>query len=346
MGGQLRRLKTLDLVTPDRGDDSYLFKHAVTHEVTYESMPFSFRAMLHDRVGADLEATSPDAVDQNLDLLAHHYWLSENDDKKREYLVRAGEAAKANYANESAIDYLERAAPLLEPADRWRVTREVGEVREVLGDWPGAESTYRETLELAESTGDPPRSRGRTPRSPTSPASAASSTRQRCGSSRRASASRRSNDKVGLGRVLQLSGTVAATRGDFDTAREELEASLAIRRDARGRRGGRRPALEPRRDRGVRGDYERSRALHEEGLALRIEAGDKGAIAISQMNLGNVLLLLGRHDEARACQEESLRLRRETGDPVDDRSRRAQPRDPCARPKATTRRRVSSSRAR
>jgi class 3 adenylate cyclase/tetratricopeptide (TPR) repeat protein len=316
VGAHLRRLKTLDLVTPDRAEDeSYLFKHAVTQEVTYESMPFSFRAMLHERVGADLETTAPEAIDLNLDLLASHYWLSENVEKKCEYLVRAGEAAKANYANDAAIDYLERAAPLLEAAERWRVTRAVGEVREVIGDWPAAESTYRDAVELAEDAGDVAavawvytsladleRKRG-----DYDEASRWLETAQRH--------FEELVDKVGLGRVLQISGTVAATRGDFATAREKLEASLAIRREL-GDAAGSGALLS---NLGIMAeyerDYERSVALHEEGLALRIEAGDKGAIAISQMNLGNVLLLQGRAAEARACQEESLRLRRETGDP-------------------------------
>ena len=55
------------------------------------------------------------SIGLQLDLLAHHYWLSENQEKKREYLVRAGEAAEASYANAAAIDYLERAAPLVGP---------------------------------------------------------------------------------------------------------------------------------------------------------------------------------------------------------------------------------------
>ncbi len=49
------------------------------------------------------------AIDQQLDLLAHHYWHSDNLEKKREYLVKAGEAAQAKYANAAAIDYFERA---------------------------------------------------------------------------------------------------------------------------------------------------------------------------------------------------------------------------------------------
>ena len=111
-------LRALDLVALDREDEqSYIFKHVVTQEVAYESMPFSIRAMLHERVGDHIEATEADAIGLQLDLLAHHYWHSENLAKKREYLVRAGEAAEASYANAAAIDYLERAAPLV-PAER------------------------------------------------------------------------------------------------------------------------------------------------------------------------------------------------------------------------------------
>lgn len=314
VGSHLRRLKTLDLVSLDR-EDSYLFKHAVTQEVTYESMPFSFRAMLHERVAADIEATQPDAIDLNLDLLASHYWLSENAEKKREYLVRAGEAAKANYANDAAIDYLERAVPLLEPPERWRVWREVGEVREVLGDWAGAESTYREALALAEEH-DRASARAWTQ------SSLADLFRKRGEleeASRWAELAREGfqaiDDREGLGRVLQLTGTISAMRGDFDAARPELEASLEIRRELGDAAGAGALLSNLAIMAEYAGDYERAVGLNREALGLREQAGDKAAIAISQMNLGNVLLLLGRPDEARACQEESLRLRRETGDP-------------------------------
>ena len=312
----LGALRTLDLVTLDQeSDESYLFKHVVTQEVAYESTPYALRADLHERVGDYIESSEPDAVDRNLDLLAHHYWLSGNDPKKREYLVLAGDAAQAHYANAAAIDYFERVAPLLEGADRWRVIRSLGEVREVAGDWPGAEASYRDALALATSEHD-------IAAAAWTETSLADLFRKRGDYDEASEALEAARvrfdalgDKVGTGRVLQLAGTVAATRGDFETARRDLEASLEIRREL-GDKAAMGALLS---NLGVMaeydGDYERSRALHEEGLALRMEAGDKGAVAISQMNLGNVLLLLGRVDEARACQEESLRLRRETGDP-------------------------------
>ncbi|HVH51764.1 MAG TPA: AAA family ATPase, partial [Gaiellaceae bacterium] len=49
-------LRTHDLVNADREEDeSYLFKHAITQEVAYESIPFALRADLHGRYGHYLE---------------------------------------------------------------------------------------------------------------------------------------------------------------------------------------------------------------------------------------------------------------------------------------------------
>jgi class 3 adenylate cyclase/tetratricopeptide (TPR) repeat protein len=312
----LATLQAADLVRLDREeDDAYIFKHVVTRDVAYESMPFALRSLLHESAGEYLETSEPEAIDRNLDLLAHHYWHSRNDDKKRQYLVRAGEAAKGRFANAAAVDYFERVAPLLTGQERWRVTQALGEVREASGDWPGAENAYRDSLELARAEGD-------LRMAAWSDTSLADLSRRRgeyddaagwVESARRRFAEL--DDKAGLGRVLQISGTIAATRGDFAAAREELEASLAIRREL-GDAAGAGALLS---NLGVmaeyEGDYERARALHEEGLAYRVEAGDKAAIAVSLSNLGNVLLLQGDVDGARARQEESLALRRETGDP-------------------------------
>ncbi len=312
----LVRLREAELVHLDvEADDSYLFKHVVTQEVAYESLPFEVRATLHGRVGRYVEDSEPEAIDRNLDLLAHHYWHGDDAAKKREYLVRAGKAAQAKYANAAAVGYFERAAPLLEGPDRWEVTRRLGEALEVAGDWPRAGLAYRDALALADGLADASaaawtdvaladlaRKRGEYDEA----SSWLTAARERF---------EKLDDRGGLGRVTQIQGTVAATRGDFVKARELLETSLEIRREL-GDKAAMGALLS---NLGIMaeydGDYDRSWALHEEGLGLRVEAGDKAAIAISLMNLGNVLLLKGNVTEARDCQEESLRLRRETGDP-------------------------------
>ena len=131
----LRALGTVDIVNLEQeAEQSYLFKHIVTQEVAYESMPFAFRSMLHERVGRYIEATEPDAIERNLDLLAHHYWHGENLPKKREYLGRAGTAAEASYANAAAIGYFERLVPLVEGRTRIDALLKLGKVLELVGE--------------------------------------------------------------------------------------------------------------------------------------------------------------------------------------------------------------------
>ena len=87
----LQVMSTLDLTPMDTPEPelTYLFKHIVIQEVAYESLLYSTRAMLHERIGAHIEENNSDRLEQFLDLLAHHYGQSENVAKKREYLLRA-----------------------------------------------------------------------------------------------------------------------------------------------------------------------------------------------------------------------------------------------------------------
>ena len=58
-------------------------------------------------------ATEADDLEHAIPLLEHHYWRSDDEEKKREYLWKAAEAAQAAYANKAAVAYYERLVPLL-----------------------------------------------------------------------------------------------------------------------------------------------------------------------------------------------------------------------------------------
>ena len=110
--GHLGTLDVAELVALEAAGVTWHFRHLLTHEVAYESLPFTLRGELHGRVGAYLEQRDEtESVD--LDLIAHHYWYSGDLAKKLEYLEHAGAAAQARYANSAAIDYFERLAGLL-----------------------------------------------------------------------------------------------------------------------------------------------------------------------------------------------------------------------------------------
>ena len=134
--GQLDILRAAELVTLDQeAEQAYLFKHVVTQEVAYESLPFAIRSMLHRRVGAYIEATAAGSIERELDALAHHYGLSDDLAKKIEYLGRAGAAAQAGYANAAAIGYYERLVPLLAGGEQIDALLNLGKVLELAGDW-------------------------------------------------------------------------------------------------------------------------------------------------------------------------------------------------------------------
>ena len=134
---------------------TYFFRHILTQEVAYESLPFATRSLFHEQIAAFLEHNFPDRLSQLLDLLAFHYGRSENQGKKIEYDLKAGDAAKQNYANQAAIDYYQAVVHLLEPAERIPVTLKLCQVLEVVGNWETAANFYQQTIQLANNSGDP-----------------------------------------------------------------------------------------------------------------------------------------------------------------------------------------------
>jgi predicted ATPase/class 3 adenylate cyclase len=312
----LNRMISLDLLALDAPEPElvYLFKHILSQEVAYESLPYATRSMLHEQIGAFIERTYPANLDQYVDLLAFHYDRSENSGKRATYLLKAGEAAQRNYANTAAIDYYQRCLSLLSEVEQVRVLLKLGKVLELVGRWDQAQERYRQALQLATqiddrearawcltAQGDFFRKRGLYAESETF-LTQALYTFEDLG------------NQAGIGQALHHAGTLAAQQGETDPARQLYERSLAIRREINDK-----PQIASLLSNlGIlarfRGELEDARALHEEGLAIRRALGDKWAIAVSLINLGNVELDQSNLVEARARLEEALALQREVGD--------------------------------
>ena len=78
---------------PAAGDIEYIFKHALTQEVAYNSVLMERRHQLHERTGAAIETLYASSVEEHLGELAHHYSRSANAGKAVEYLTQAGKQA-------------------------------------------------------------------------------------------------------------------------------------------------------------------------------------------------------------------------------------------------------------
>jgi tetratricopeptide (TPR) repeat protein len=93
---------------PATGDVEYIFKHALTQEVAYNSVLIERRKLLHERAGAALETIYASAIEEYLAELAHHYGRSANPDKAVEYLTRAGQQALNRSAFAEAQTHLQQ----------------------------------------------------------------------------------------------------------------------------------------------------------------------------------------------------------------------------------------------
>jgi predicted ATPase/class 3 adenylate cyclase len=146
----LERLSRLDLTPLDRPapEWEYIFKHVITQEVAYESLLYAHRRELHHRVGKYLEGTYADSLEEHYELLAHHYYHSDDPEKSWHYLVKAGDRARDQYANEAAIAHYSQALSLDSARDdAHRVYESLGDVYRLIGQYENTLSSYRKSLE-------------------------------------------------------------------------------------------------------------------------------------------------------------------------------------------------------
>jgi class 3 adenylate cyclase/predicted ATPase len=91
----------------------YIFKHALTQEVAYNSLLIERRKVLHERTAQAIEEVYPHRLDDHYSELAYHYSRSGNTQKAVDYLQLAGQQAVQRSANSEAITHLTGALELL-----------------------------------------------------------------------------------------------------------------------------------------------------------------------------------------------------------------------------------------
>src|SRR5919204_585283 len=116
----LHELERLDLVREERRwpQPEYRFKHALIQEGAYRNMLTADRARLHRRAAEWLEARYVGNEEEVYGLLAHHWLAASDEDKAIEYLLRAGDKARQEYAIDEAVEHYRALLPLLEERRR------------------------------------------------------------------------------------------------------------------------------------------------------------------------------------------------------------------------------------
>ena len=311
--GEMRE-RDVAIPEPAEGEEAYLFKHVVIQEVAYESLPYSMRSRIHGEIGAFIERIAGENQRRWLDLLAFHYDRSQHDDKKRHYLLAAGDAARASYTLALATSYYERALALLKDRERIDVLAKLGEVLELTGRWNDAFERYKEARQLAEASGtgaqraavagligDLHRKRGEFPDA-------------EAWLKRARQENADLGNEHGVAMMLHLEATLSAQKGDFAGATGLFHKALALRE----RLGDEANAAKTLNNLGIvarsQGELNKALDYYERSLAIRRRSNDRREIANSLNNLGFLHRYRKEFGRAREMLEESVRLNRSVGD--------------------------------
>jgi class 3 adenylate cyclase/predicted ATPase len=84
----------------------YAFKHALVHDVAYDSLLKANRRDLHAKIATVIEKENPEIVTDRPELLAYHYSLAGNDTLAVQYWISGGHRARSRSANlEASAQY-------------------------------------------------------------------------------------------------------------------------------------------------------------------------------------------------------------------------------------------------
>ena len=105
-------------------DLEFTFKHALTHDVAYETLLQQQRRTLHAQIVQVIESLYPDRLIEQVERLAHHAVRGEVWEKAFAYLREAGTKAAGRSAHREAVPHFERALAVLQHLPETRESRE------------------------------------------------------------------------------------------------------------------------------------------------------------------------------------------------------------------------------
>jgi len=288
---RLSQLGTLGLVMMEveealGPEQRYLFRHALTQDVAYESLSYARRRELHRRVGTFVELEGWEAVSERLGFLAYHFFQGRAWREALRYSLEAGRKAQREYANEVAIAHLKRALQAAEELDepceeeRLEARGTLGEVMTIVGHYDEALEHFEAARMLVEAWPPSPERYCR------------------------------------LAELYRGTAEIFRARGDYTPALEWLKRGLELPGVAMTAEGAGLHLMGA----GVfhrQGDNQRARKWCLQGLQVAEQASGRSArevLARGNYLLGAILIRLGSLEEAVPCCRRSLVIYEELGD--------------------------------
>jgi tetratricopeptide (TPR) repeat protein len=139
----------------------YIFKHALTQEVAYNSLLHKRKKEIHGKIGRAIEQLYAERLEEFYEMLAYHFVQGEVWGKAFLYLFKSGEKARQAYANHEAITFYthaievsDRITPALEKDDLLSVYEGRGLVWMLQTRLDEAIADFLTMLDLSRTTGN------------------------------------------------------------------------------------------------------------------------------------------------------------------------------------------------
>jgi len=130
---------------------NYIFKHALTCEVVYDSILAKRKKKLHEEIGDAIEQLYKDNLSEHYEMLAEHFIKSENYDKGAEYSRLAARKAQKAASFKDAIIHAEKRTSCLEKLHRTEdVEKNIIDSRLTLGLYNIQSSYFNEAKEAID----------------------------------------------------------------------------------------------------------------------------------------------------------------------------------------------------
>lgn len=127
----------------------YIFKHALTQEVAYNSLLHKRKKEIHGKIGEAIEQLYTERLEEFYEILAYHFVQTEDWEKAFLYLSKSGNKARQAFANQEAIGFYTKAIDVSN-----RITPALQEKGELLSIYEGRGLVWLLLFKLDEAIDD------------------------------------------------------------------------------------------------------------------------------------------------------------------------------------------------
>jgi class 3 adenylate cyclase/pimeloyl-ACP methyl ester carboxylesterase len=153
----LGELRTVELIYEKARSPEleYMFKHALTHDVAYESLLRQKRRELHRRTGRVIEELYADRIPEFYETLAFHFTRGESWEQAVDYLLKSALKARATFDYPEGSRFCAEAIEILQrnrraPAEQSRAHEILGDLESLQGRLDPANQAYEQALALLD----------------------------------------------------------------------------------------------------------------------------------------------------------------------------------------------------